>query len=69
MARIEANTLYIVDIVGELGIIRLSRRTTLPIMGDGGGYNLFSAMNITIRAGAADIVPTGMVVSLSLIHI
>ena len=63
MARIEANTLYIVDIVGELGIIRLSRRTTLPIMGDGGGYNLFSAMNITIRAGAADIVPTGMVVS------
>ena len=63
MPRLEADTLYFVNIVGELGIIRLSRRTNLPIMGDDGGYNLFSAMNITIKAGAADIVPTGMIVS------
>ena len=61
MAR--ANTLYFVDIVGELGIIKLSRRATIPVREDGGGYNIFSVRDHTIQAGAAEIASTGLLVS------
>ena len=61
MAR--ANTIYIVDIVGELGVIKLSRRANIPVRENGGGYNIFSVLDRTIQAGAAAIVPTGLLVS------
>ena len=63
MASVEANTLYFVDIVGELAIIKLSRRATLPVRGGGSGYYLFSAHNYSIQSGAADIVATDIIVS------
>ena len=71
MAAIEANTLYFVDTFDELAIIKLSRRATLPVKGGkhGDGYQLFSAFNYTIPAGAADIIATDLAVSIFLINI
>lgn len=65
MAMLIPNTLYIVDTVDELEVIKLSGKATLPtkLIGPSDGYQLYSAYNYIVPAGATVIAATDLAVS------